>query len=198
MRVKNTTTNEDVKFSFFKNSGFAGTDYYFFFKENIDNKMVHTWALQLSYATVNAEIEKQGKYIVKTKKPFSSTDSVSFVMSAAKIDNGMAGNDLEKIKVVPNPYVVTHNQEAKLPSGQTSGRGERFIRFTHVPPGAKISIFTVRGELVRTLEATDLFSGDVRWNLRTEENLDAAFGVYVYVVDAPGIGTKTGKFALIK
>jgi hypothetical protein len=85
-----------------------------------------------------------------------------------------------------------------LLSTQTSGRGERIIRFTHVPPGSKISIFTVRGELIRTLRQDDLFNGDVFWNLRTSENMDAAYGVYVYVVEAPEIGTKTGKFALIK
>jgi len=56
----------------------------------------------------------------------------------------------------------------------------------------------VRGELVKTLNHDDLFVGDVYWNLRTEENLDVAFGVYVFVVDAPGIGTKISKFALIK
>jgi len=51
---------------------------------------------------------------------------------------------------------------------------------------------------VKTLQNNNLFVGDVFWNLRTEENLDAAFGVYVFVVDAPNIGTKISKFALIK
>ncbi|MGE5499866.1 MAG: hypothetical protein ACM3Q2_17470, partial [Syntrophothermus sp.] len=198
VRVKNLTTNQNVPFSFVKVPGYVSTEFYFFFKENVDNSSIHTWIFNLSYPGSTAELEKQGKYVVKTSKPFAATDTVRFTMSASKIDGQTAANSLDLIKVVPNPYVVTHDQEAKLPSGQTSGRGERFIRFTHIPPGAKISIFTVRGELVRTLQAADLFSGDVRWNLRTEENLDAAFGVYVYVVDAPGIGTKTGKFALIK
>jgi hypothetical protein len=105
---------------------------------------------------------------------------------------------LDKIKVVPNPYVVTHSAEASLLSTQTSGRGEREIRFTYVPPGSKISMVTVRGELIKTLYQDDTFNGDVFWNLRTEENIDVAFGVYVYVVEAPNIGTKIDKFALIK
>jgi hypothetical protein len=79
-----------------------------------------------------------------------------------------------------------------------SGRGEREIRFTHVPPGSKIYIYTVRGELIRTLSHDNLYIGDVYWNLRTEENLDVAFGVYVYVVETSDIGKKIGKFALIK
>jgi len=39
--------------------------------------------------------------------------------------------------------------------------------------------------------------GTVSWNLKSKENLDVAFGVYFYVVDS-SIGTKTGKFAIIK
>ena len=94
--------------------------------------------------------------------------------------------------------MVTHEAEARLLSTQTSGRGEREIRFTHVPPGSKIYIYTVRGEQIKTLSQENLYVGDVYWNLRTEENLDVAFGVYIYVVEAANIGKKIGKLALIK
>ena len=119
-------------------------------------------------------------------------------MKSSSINSAAAANELEKIKVVPNPYVVTHQNEARLLSTQTSGRGEREIRFTHIPPGSKINIFTVKGELIKTLLSADQYVGDVYWNLRTEENLDAAFGMYVYTVEIPNVGTKIGKFALIK
>ncbi|CUT06507.1 hypothetical protein JGI11_01846, partial [Candidatus Kryptonium thompsonii] len=85
------------------------------------------------------------------------------------------------------------------PPGISSGRGPQKIDFTHVPAGATIYIFTSRGELVVTLKHDkDISDGTVSWNLKTKENLDAAYGVYFYVVDAPGIGQKTGKFAIIK
>jgi hypothetical protein len=119
-------------------------------------------------------------------------------MKAADINDAAAKDQLNKIKVVPNPYVVTHEAESRLLSSQTSGRGEREIRFTYIPPGSTISIYTVRGEKIKTLTHEDLYVGDVYWNLRTEENLDVAYGVYVFVVEARGIGTKIGKFALIK
>ena len=119
-------------------------------------------------------------------------------MTGASIDKNQDSDLLSKIKVVPNPYVVTHAGEQRLLSSQTSGRGEREVRFTYVPPGSKISIFTVRGELVSTLYAQDLYVGDVYWNLRSDENIEVAYGVYVYVIDAPDIGTAMGKLALIK
>ena len=56
----------------------------------------------------------------------------------------------------------------------------------------------MRGDLIRTLYQNDLYVGDVYWNLRTEENLDAAYGVYIYVVETTTGSKKIGKFALLK
>ncbi len=158
---------------------------------------MRTWRVNVRYRTFDP-LETAGTFNIQTLKPFNQDDSYFFTMIGASINKADAQNQLNKIKVVPNPYIVTHAGEQRLLSTQTSGRGEREIRFTYVPPGSKISIYTVRGELVRTLYAENLYVGDVYWNLRSEENIDVAFGIYVFVVDAPNIGTKIGKFALIK
>ena len=36
------------------------------------------------------------------------------------------------------------------------------------------------------------------WDLITRNNQDAAPGIYIYVVDSPSAGTKTGKFVIIR
>ena len=36
------------------------------------------------------------------------------------------------------------------------------------------------------------------WDLMTEDGMEIAFGVYVYHVDAPGLGSYVNKFAVIK
>jgi len=36
------------------------------------------------------------------------------------------------------------------------------------------------------------------WDLRTRDGLEITHGVYFYVVEAPGIGVKRGKLAVIK
>jgi hypothetical protein len=196
-RIINLTTGDTVKFVHFK-TGTLSTTHNIYFKEKINNTIYRTWRINLLYNTPNARPEQSGTLKLVTTKPFSRNDYYQFTMHGALIDNDAAKLELDKIKVVPNPYIVTHELEPRLLSTQTSGRGERFIRFTHVPPGSSITIFTVRGEIVKKIHQDDLYVGDVKWNLRTEENLDAAYGVYVYVLEAPNIGTKTGKFALIK
>ncbi len=195
-RIKNLTQNKYIDF-LYKRTGLVTSTYQIVFKELINNTLRNTWRVVINYSG-NEPLEQSGTLNIFTQKPFSSTDMVTFTMKGASIESAVAKSEMDKIKVVPNPYVVTHDAEASLLSTQTSGRGEREIRFTHIPPGSKISIFTVRGELIKTLTHDDLFVGDVYWNLRTDENLDVAYGVYVFVVESSAIGTKIGKFALIK
>ena len=42
-----------------------------------------------------------------------------------------------------------------------------------------------------------LHTGSISWNLRTKENIDIAYGVYLYVVESD-YGVKKGKIAIIK
>jgi hypothetical protein len=196
-KVKNLTTNQYIDFAYLT-FGTLASGYSIWFIEDIEGETFRTWRVDIQYRTANTPLETQGTLDIFTTKPFSRSDIIQFNLKGASIDNAMAKADLERIKVVPNPYIATHSGEPRLLSTQTSGRGERNIRFTHVPPNAKISIFTVRGERIKTLTHEELYTGDVKWNLRTEENLDVAFGIYVFVVEVPDIGTKIGKFALIK
>lgn len=196
-RIKNLTTGEYIDYAY-QESGTLTKTYTIFFKERFNGKYARTWRTDIFSTQAGEVLPKTGVLKLSTLKPFNQKDTITFKMEGAKIDNAVAKSSMDMINVVPNPYIVTHVGEARLLSTQTSGRGEREVRFTHIPPGSKISIFTVRGELIKTLKHDNLFVGDVYWNLRTEENLDVAFGVYVYVVESPGIGSKIGKLALIK
>ena len=43
-----------------------------------------------------------------------------------------------------------------------------------------------------------LNNGTAIWDLLSKDNLEISYGVYLYHVEAPGIGQKTGTFAIIK
>ncbi len=134
-------------------------------------------------------------YVLNTIKPFKKGDQYLFKTTGEKYDKSFAKSGLDNIYVVPNPYVAFSDAEdpAKLPNR----RGEQQIQFRNLPKECTIRIYTIAGELVETLKKNDETSM-LSWNLLSYEGQRIAYGVYVYHVDAPGIGEKIGRFAVIK
>ncbi len=131
------------------------------------------------------------------QKPFLEQDVYEFTTMPSYIDTDLAKEQLDKIKVVPNPYLGAMAWEGK--NTYSTGRGPREIQFRYLPARCTIRIYTISGELVRTLEHDSLINdGHEPWDLLTKDNLPASYGVYIYHVEAPGIGTHVGKFAIVK
>lgn len=136
-------------------------------------------------------------YRIKISKPFYSGDYFSFNTIAASVDKSLAKSSLEKIDVVPNPYISQAKWERR--NLNQTGRGERKIDFINLPAKCEIRIYNVAGTLVKTLyKDGGPESGAISWNLVTEDGMDAAYGLYIYHISAPEIGEHIGKFALIK
>ena len=130
-------------------------------------------------------------------RPFSVADVYSFTSIASKINASKAKNQLDKIAVVPNPYVVAASWEPR--HIYQSGRGPRKIDFINLPSKCTIKIFTLSGYLVDEIKHDDVFeNGSESWNLLSKDGLEIAHGVYLFHVDAGEIGETTGKFAVIK
>ncbi|MDP4115546.1 MAG: hypothetical protein Q8903_05400, partial [Bacteroidota bacterium] len=208
-RVYNVSEKKFIKFGFIELDTVGGpgkftsnkkySDRVNFLETNSADSLIDTWSFYLTKDTSSSVRLPVGgdTVMVYLKKPFLSADKFRFVAKSNSIDPDKAKKDLENIKVVPNPYVATASWEAKNP--YTSGRGPRSIHFTHLPPKCTIRIFTVSGELVSTLEHNAPNNdGTEYWDLLTKDKLAVSYGVYVFHVDAPGIGEKIGKFAIIK
>ena len=168
-----------------------------FFERGPDNKLYYTW--ELKFIGDSLDIQPGDRLELNVTKSFRAEDEFVLTTTRPVVNSDNARNELKNIKVVPNPYVVAHAHESPLPPTITSGRGERKITFTHLPQGAKIYIFTSRGELVNSIVARPSaeFDGTAIWNLKNKENLDVAYGVYFYLVKSP-VGEKKGKIAIIK
>ncbi|MBV6511012.1 MAG: hypothetical protein FMNOHCHN_00491 [Ignavibacteriaceae bacterium] len=137
------------------------------------------------------------KYQITTYKPFKNGDKFNFRTNAAVVDNNLAKNQLERIDVVPNPYVGAASWEKR--NLNSTGRGERKIDFVKLPAECTIRIYTITGQLIKTLyKNSNIGDGSISWNLVTDDGMDAAYGIYVYHVEAPNVGEHVGKFALIK
>ncbi len=129
--------------------------------------------------------------------PFADADVFSFRTTAQFLDAAKAQVEAKQQPyVVPNPYSGSASFEAERFA--VSGRGERRMEFRALPQHATIRIYTVRGELVRTLYHDGSNDGYVPWDLRTKDNLDVAPGLYIFHVDGGANGEHIGKFAIIK
>ncbi|MFH0735216.1 MAG: hypothetical protein V1773_12265 [bacterium] len=137
-------------------------------------------------------------YQLKLLIPYCNTDVFQFTTTAQYINKNNAKAEFDgKPYVVPNPYVGAASFEPQRFA--VSGRGERKIEFRGLPASCTVRIYTVTGELVNTLYHDGVMTdGTISWDLRTQDNLEVAPGLYLFHVDSPGIGEYIGKFAIIK
>lgn len=159
-----------------------------------------TWAIQMFVDTTAGALKLPvaGDVLrVVTTKPFRTGESFQFKMRSQSEDKEKAKSDMDKIAVVPNPYVGAASWEP--PNLFRSGRGERRVYFIHLPSRCTIRVFTVSGALVTTIEHdATVDNGQEMWNLVSKDGMDISYGIYIYHVEAPGVGETIGKFAVIK
>ena len=161
-----------------------------------------SWAFYLNLHPDNLELvynepQPGDTAMIIVEKPFLHEDIYEFTTVSPFINKKLAKDDMQKIKVVPNPYYATTAFEGQ--NTFTSGRGPREIQFRNLPQNCIIRIFTISGELVKTIDHSSALNyGTGKWDLLTKDNLTAAYGIYVYHIEAPGVGERIGKMAIIK
>jgi hypothetical protein len=213
--IMNTLTNTKVPFAFYENDKTGGSGKFSTSRTGslIDqiimltpkaagnDTLIGSWLVQLlrTASTLSDTLLPGVDDVLTfhTVRPFLSHDSFEFTTVASTVDQEMAKGDIDKIRVVPNPYVVTNSWEP--PSTYSSGRGERDLHFTHLPQRCTIRIFNIRGQLVKALEHnSSADNGTEIWNMLSKDGLEIAYGVYIYHVKADGVGEKVGKIFILK
>ena len=165
------------------------------FLEQLDGTLTATWEVRMD--DIGTTPQEGDVLFVATRKPFAEGDQYTFRTIAAGTDDTLAAQELQDIYVVPNPYVATSVFEPRNPISRTE-RGERRVYFANVPKQCTIRIYTLAGELVETLyHDAPLDNGKVFWDMRTKDNMNLAYGLYIFHVDSP-VGSYIGKFAVIK
>ncbi len=103
---------------------------------------------------------------------------------------------LSDIKVVPNPYIISATWERKRLGDPKLGEPIRDIAFTNLPPECTINVYTLDGNLVKTIEHSD-GTGTEFWDLRSFSNQLIATGIYIYHVKSSA-GERVSKFAVVR
>jgi hypothetical protein len=136
------------------------------------------------------------KFSVETVKPVMPNikDSYSFKIAGSKVDYQQVKNELNKIRVVPNPYIVSSLWEPEF--GELRKEPLRQIQFINLPPECTIYIFTIDADLIKTIDHSSTNGTEV-WDLRTEGGRELSAGMYIYVVKTKDSEYKE-RFAIIK
>lgn len=109
---------------------------------------------------------------------------------------------LDLINVVPNPYYAY--------SAYEQGRIDNRIRITNLPNKCKIRIYTLNGTLIRTFDRDLSGQEDIvvnesdfirskrlpyqDWDLKNQNGISVASGLYIIHIDVPGVGEKILKW----
>lgn len=112
---------------------------------------------------------------------------------------------INDVAVVPNPYRTDMNYT--LESGGYEGLNSRWdetkrlVKFINLPEKCTIKIFSLAGDLVRTVEhdggSGSFPRGDRDVELLSESNRALASGIYIFTVES-SLGLQTGKFVIIR
>ena len=127
-------------------------------------------------------------------RPLTYQDAFRFTTTGALVDEARAASELDRVKVVPNPYLISSQYEEEF--GAQRREPIRLLKFNNLPAQCTIHIFTLDGDEVQTIEHnTD--SGTENWNMRGAGGREIGPGVYIYLVKTSQ-GEKIGRFAVIK
>jgi len=108
-----------------------------------------------------------------------------------------AQTNTSEIRVVPNPYVISATWETERVGNPLWGEPVKELSFINLPANSTIKIFTIDGDLVKTIKPGNQEGGTVYWDIRSDYNQMVATGVYFYYVKS-SVGEKVGKFAIIR
>ena len=215
VRVVDEDTDEEIKFNDQRADGYAiltGTGWS---DEYIpaDTEGFFRIFIRGAYVYIldpNGEISAGDVFTVKMGGVRAPQDGDELILKTKgeTLETENIKNDLEKIRVVPNPYFVTNKA--------VTSDGTDKVFFTHLPPLCTIRIYTLAGQLVRKIDhgkaepltPDELLEqrtkgGTAEFDLLNRYNQALASGVYIFHVEARDaennvIGNKIGRFAVIR
>lgn len=130
----------------------------------------------------------EDQFDILANKIIIPADTFTFVASSALTGASASTDELANVRAVPNPYYLFTQYEPN--------QFQRQMRFTNLPEICTMRIFNLSGELIRTLEKTDVTTSQLTWDLATENNAPVSSGIYIYLVTTPGGAEKIGKMAI--
>jgi hypothetical protein len=160
------------------------------------NLQIHTDSLDVYYiahivrADPALDWKAGDKVLISPNYPLTTSRVYTFSTEASKeVSPQEAKNQVASINVFPNPYFAHNPYELN--------QYNRFVTFTNLPPKALIRIFTLTGEVIRTIDHNNT-TGLEQWDLRNTNGLPVASGIYIVHIEIPEVGNRILKLAVIQ
>ncbi len=189
---------------------------YEFIDSNLVRGKVYTYSV--TSKSIPNLVEQQiviGGVVRTVEVPVDPLESGKFIRDATtgKIESNVislsipfsVSEKVGQVAVVPNPYRTDKNYTFE--SGGYEGlntewdENQRKVKFINLPVKCTIKIFSLAGDLVRTVDhdggAGGFPVGDREVPLVSESNRALASGIYIFTVES-SLGLQTGKFVIIR
>lgn len=145
------------------------------------------WRFDIDAATYNPS---SGDVLTIDRAPLNGPGDL-FTFKIDGVNAAQASANLKNIRVVPNPYFAQYSAMVE------TGEGEAVIEFQKVPDECTIRIYTLSGDLVKTIYHSSSEGGTARWDLKSKDQIQVSSGIYLFHVESP-YGEHLGRFAVIK
>jgi hypothetical protein len=146
-----------------------------------------SWVFGFDYLAFNPSVGD----VFTIVGPLLNSPDDQFTFKADGINDARAAAEMANIRVVPDPYY------GRAGTGWEVHQGEREIEFQNLPDKCTIRIYTLNGDLVRTLEHEATAGGTAPWDLLSDGRRLVASGIYIYHVES-AYGNRLGRFAIIE
>ena len=152
------------------------------------------YIIQVSKLDSTQSFAENDKLVITPNYKLSATRAYNFSTTAPTFNNvEVMKSELGQVNVYPNPYFAHNNRETSTL--------QRFVTFTKLPKSQKLTlnVYNLTGELIKTLTENNVNDqGTANWDLRNENGLPVASGMYMIHLNIEGVGTRVLKLAIIQ
>ena len=138
----------------------------------------------------NHTSDEEFTFYIYCNHPVTTDDIFTFSTKAPTVSDAIARSRLDEINVFPNPYFGFNKAETNY--------YRHFVTFSHLPPECTIRIFSLNGQLVRTIVHDD-DTGFERWELSNDSSprIPVASGMYIAHIEVANVGVRVLKLAVV-
>ena len=133
---------------------------------------------------------EQFSFYIYCNQLITTEDKFTFSTTAPTVSNTIAKSRINEINIFPNPYFAFNKAE--------TNPYRHFVTFSHLPPKCTIRIFSLSGQLIKTISHENE-TGFAQWDLCNSSfpKMPVASGMYIAHIEIPNVGERILKLAVV-